>query len=125
MCQRGCEKMPISMIVANLPGRWAAVPIRSAPRGPVAMSGGRSMMDRCKTKLTLAVVAVCGLCLGAAGCLSHEQALLPEDAPLPRELAKTSLPPYVVETPDILLIDAVRIVPRPPYRVQPLDSLLV
>jgi polysaccharide export outer membrane protein len=48
-----------------------------------------------------------------------------ENAPLPRELAKTSLPPYVIETPDILLIDAVRVVPRPPYRIEPLDALLV
>jgi polysaccharide export outer membrane protein len=31
----------------------------------------------------------------------------------------------VIETPDILLIDALRVVPRPPYRAQPLDSLLI
>jgi polysaccharide export outer membrane protein len=34
-----------------------------------------------------------------------------------------SLPDYVIEPPDVLRIDAVRVVPRPPYRVQPLDAL--
>src|SRR5262249_2867843 len=43
--------------------------------------------------------------------------------PLPTELAKTSLPPYVIEPPDILLLDAVRLIPRPPYIIQPLDIL--
>jgi polysaccharide export outer membrane protein len=35
------------------------------------------------------------------------------------------LPPYVIEPPDILLIDAVRVVPKPPYRIEPLDALLI
>jgi polysaccharide export outer membrane protein len=47
------------------------------------------------------------------------------NCPIPRELTKASLPAYVVEPPDILLIDAVRVVPRPPYRAQPLDLLLI
>jgi polysaccharide export outer membrane protein len=34
-----------------------------------------------------------------------------------------NLPPYVIEAPDILLIDAIRLVPRPPYRIEPLDIL--
>jgi polysaccharide export outer membrane protein len=36
-----------------------------------------------------------------------------------------SLPEYVVEPPDILLIDAVRVIPLPPYRIQPLDTLII
>jgi protein involved in polysaccharide export with SLBB domain len=47
------------------------------------------------------------------------------DTPVPKELNKVSLPPYVVETPDILQIDAVRIIPLPPYRLEPLDILYV
>ncbi len=43
------------------------------------------------------------------------------DAPVPKELNKVSLPPYVIETPDILQIDAVRVIPLPPYRLDPLD----
>jgi polysaccharide export outer membrane protein len=30
-----------------------------------------------------------------------------------------------VESPDILLIDAIRLVPKPPYRISPLDSIVV
>lgn len=44
---------------------------------------------------------------------------------LPRELQKVSLPPYVIEPPDILLIDAVRIVPLTPYCIEPLDVLAI
>jgi polysaccharide export outer membrane protein len=42
---------------------------------------------------------------------------------VPRELKQVSLPPYVIEPPDILVIDAVRLVPRPPYKIAPLDAL--
>jgi protein involved in polysaccharide export with SLBB domain len=45
--------------------------------------------------------------------------------PLPTELAKKTHPSYVVEPPDILLLDAGRLVPRSPYVVQPLDVLIV
>ena len=39
----------------------------------------------------------------------------PEQGRMPaKELAKVSLPPYVIEPPDILLIDALRVVPKPP-----------
>ena len=47
------------------------------------------------------------------------------DNDLPRELAKTTMPPYTVEPPDILLIDARRIIPLPPYKVEPLDVLAI
>jgi protein involved in polysaccharide export with SLBB domain len=43
----------------------------------------------------------------------------------PSELELMSLPPYVVEPPDILLIDTIRMVPRAPYIVGALDVLLV
>jgi polysaccharide export outer membrane protein len=45
--------------------------------------------------------------------------------PLPRELEKVAHPTYVIEIPDILLIDALRVVPKPPYRIAPLDIILV
>ncbi len=44
---------------------------------------------------------------------------------VPRELSKVTHPPYVVEPPDILLIDAIRVVPLPPYRLNPLDAISV
>lgn len=44
---------------------------------------------------------------------------------VPTEGNKVSLPPYVIEPPDILLIDALRIVPKEPFVIQPLDVLQV
>jgi polysaccharide export outer membrane protein len=35
------------------------------------------------------------------------------------------LPTYVIEPPDVLLIDAVRVVPLPPYHIEPLDILAI
>jgi polysaccharide export outer membrane protein len=63
------------------------------------------------------------LCLVAAGgCCSVEPTPVVD---LPRELQKVSHPPYVVEPPDILLIDAIRVMPLPPYKISPGDSLLI
>jgi polysaccharide export outer membrane protein len=45
--------------------------------------------------------------------------------PLPSEKAKTTLPAYVIEPPDVLVIDGVRLIPKPPYRIEPLDVLLI
>jgi polysaccharide export outer membrane protein len=62
--------------------------------------------------------------LACAGCstLGHSALPVPD---MPRELDKVSLPTYVLETPDVILIDAVRLVPKPPYRIEPLDELYV
>jgi polysaccharide export outer membrane protein len=46
-------------------------------------------------------------------------------SPLPRELNKVTMPNYVIEAPDILLVDALRVVPKPPYKIDTLDSLLI
>jgi polysaccharide export outer membrane protein len=69
---------------------------------------------------------------GLVGCQSvprHDMVCPPppkvRPQPMPRELAKTALPDYVVEPPDILLIDAIKVVPLPPYRVHTLDTLVV
>ncbi len=44
---------------------------------------------------------------------------------VPRELDKVSLPRYVVEPPDILMINAIKVVPKPPHRLEPFDGILV
>ena len=44
---------------------------------------------------------------------------------LPRELSKVTLPDYIIEPPDILLIDAVNVIPKPPYLIQSLDMLAI
>src|SRR5215469_7765907 len=62
--------------------------------------------------------------LSCPGCGPAGPPVCP-DPDVPRELRNVFLPPYVIEPPDILLIDAVRIIPKPPYRVEPLDALLI
>jgi polysaccharide export outer membrane protein len=62
------------------------------------------------------------LLLLSVGCAAHKGAETPD---VPRELEKVSLPPYVIESPDILQINAIRLVPKPPYRIEPLDTLAV
>ncbi len=44
---------------------------------------------------------------------------------VPRELAKVSLPPYVIEPPDILMINASKVVPKPPHIIEPFDGILI
>ena len=44
---------------------------------------------------------------------------------VPRELSKTVLPRYVIESPDLLMIDAIHIVPKQPYRMRPFDVLAI
>ena len=43
----------------------------------------------------------------------------------PAELAKVSLPAYRIEPPDVLLINAVRMVPREPYFIQTMDVVQI
>jgi protein involved in polysaccharide export with SLBB domain len=44
---------------------------------------------------------------------------------MPRELSKVILPTYVIEPPDILMIETVHAVPKSPYRLQTLDVINV
>jgi polysaccharide export outer membrane protein len=69
---------------------------------------------------------LCPLCTSSMGCLTCRPCVKAVGgADVPRELEKMSLPPYVIEPPDILLIDTLRVVPLPPYKIEPLDVLLV
>jgi polysaccharide export outer membrane protein len=47
------------------------------------------------------------------------------NSPAPRELDMVSLQRYTIEPPDILMINAVKIVPKPPHKVEPFDGLLI
>ncbi|HJT36247.1 MAG TPA: polysaccharide biosynthesis/export family protein [Pirellulales bacterium] len=97
------------------------------------------MHEAQRTKLGAIMVLSALVCLPGAGCHStkpggHDWApppshfdpkVPPPPSNVPRELSKTTLPDYVIEPPDILLIDAIKVVPRPPYRVETLDVLSV
>jgi polysaccharide export outer membrane protein len=62
-------------------------------------------------------------CHGRMFCNScSSEVAIPE---VPRELNKVTMPEYIIEAPDILQIEAVRIVPKPPFRIEPLDALAV
>jgi polysaccharide export outer membrane protein len=79
-----------------------------------------------------AVIAQITACFCAVGCgcfRPSNNVIAP--APMvpvqcaPRELTKVILPQYRIEPPDILQIDAIRVVPKFPYHLRMLDSLIV
>ena len=70
---------------------------------------------------------------GLAGCASVHPKKHPAQASvvpagvatMPRELAKTVLPNYVIEPPDILAIETIHAVPKAPYNLNVLDILSI
>jgi polysaccharide biosynthesis/export protein len=75
--------------------------------------------------LVAAVVSTAGTGCQSS-CATHLCPRPPVPVPnQPRESAKVVFPDYIIEPPDILLIDAVRVVPLPPYRIEPLDVLAI
>jgi polysaccharide biosynthesis/export protein len=68
---------------------------------------------------------VLAMVCGSAGCTSFRGTSFPAIPVVPRELDKQPLPEYVIEPPDILQIDAIRLVPKGPYRIEPLDTVLL
>ena len=60
----------------------------------------------------------------ASGESTHHQAMF-DQGPIPRELEMVSLPEYVIEPPDIVRIDALRVIPKGPYKIEALDGLFV
>jgi polysaccharide export outer membrane protein len=94
-------------------------------------------MLRCLGK-PLCVLLTCLTALGQTGCnaliarpqprLVGPQTPPPEGAAVaqvPTEKDKSTLPVYTIEPPDILVIEAVRVVPKPPYRIHATDVLAV
>jgi protein involved in polysaccharide export with SLBB domain len=45
--------------------------------------------------------------------------------PVPTEKDKSTLAPYIIEPPDILFIEAIRVVPKPPYHLQANDVVSI
>lgn len=84
--------------------------------------------------LGLALVALAG-CQGpltvrgqSNSIAAHPQAqpgVTPWVASVPTEKDKSTLPTYIIEPPDILMIDAVKLVPKAPYHIEPLDVLQI
>jgi len=83
------------------------------------------MPQRSHKKLFIAICAFSGITMACTGCLHSNGCTVPPGSQIPVELSKVSLPEYVIEPPDILLVDAVQAVPVPPYKIAPLDQLLI
>jgi polysaccharide export outer membrane protein len=91
------------------------------------------MMLRTGTKViwmisAAAIMAVSGGCTAFFAPTNPYPVTPPDASPqstVPRELEKISLPPYVIEPPDILMINAVKVVPKPPHKIEPFDGLLI
>lgn len=49
----------------------------------------------------------------------------PQGPMCPTEKQMVSLPPHKLAPPDILVINAIRLIPRPPYLIEPLEALLI
>ena len=47
----------------------------------------------------------------------------PSSEPVGHETNMVSLPTYIIEPPDILEVNAIKVVPKPPYRIETLDAL--
>jgi polysaccharide export outer membrane protein len=67
-----------------------------------------------------------------AGCRPFDHHHAPGSFPVapsplepPREKSKVSLPAYRIEPPDLLSIEAEKLVPRPPYRFETYDLLRI
>lgn len=69
---------------------------------------GRQHRDLSRTWLPLLALS-----LACVGCFPHQDSYCPPDF-VPRELKKVPLPPYVIEPPDILLIESTKALPDQP-----------
>jgi protein involved in polysaccharide export with SLBB domain len=79
---------------------------------------------------TVCVLLAAGASLGCHVTHPHHHAAkhaehVPPPADMPRELQKVVLPQYVIQPPDILIVEAVHIVPRSPYLLRTGDLISV
>src|SRR5262245_31259586 len=96
------------------------------------MPRSRAMRERGRGQLLAVFCLLWCVCAGGTGCWSSmlecrcpDAQVVEHDPSLPHELQMMSLPPYVIEPPDILLIDVLRTLPKPPYRIEPGDALMI
>lgn len=95
----------------------------------------RHAMKRCScNSAAWTLCAVAAMLAASGGCTAFLEPrepypiTPPEPLPqstVPRELDMVSLPPYVIEPPDILMINALRVVPKPPHIIEVFDGLLI
>jgi polysaccharide biosynthesis/export protein len=78
------------------------------------------------------LVLALAVCAGCRSLVNRPEPRLvgPQTPPqygemVPTEKNKTTLPAYTIEPPDILFIEAIRLVPKPPYHIQTTDVLTI
>lgn len=95
---------------------------------------GNAMLLRRKMDAVRALCLPVVMLLASGGCTAFLEPrepypiTPPEPSPnstVPRELDMVSLPAYTIEPPDILFIQAVKIVPKAPHKLEPFDALLI
>ena len=91
------------------------------------MMASRQLPTKLASALLLATL------ISASGCTPFHGPRQPIPAPppdppresnVPRELDMVSLPPYIIEPPDILLINAIKIIPKAPHKLEVFDVVL-
>jgi len=105
--------------------KTTCLPVRLRLKGTVPFSLTRKLGQ------SLAMwLAVCGL-LGLAGCQAVDfydsslQKPIPPELEPPREIHMVSQSSYQVEPPDVLMIEMLKLVPLPPYRIDIFDVLQI
>ncbi|NIM07700.1 MAG: hypothetical protein GTO53_00705 [Planctomycetales bacterium] len=73
----------------------------------------------------LLAVAACSGCQSVSSRNPDLEAHLPPAHKIPNEELKTALPEYIIEPPDVLLIDAIKVIPKIPYLLEPLDIIQI
>ncbi len=76
-------------------------------------------MTTWRTSLIAVLLAV----IASTGCIKARRAPVLSIPDMPKELTMTTLPDHIIEAPDVLQIDLVAAVPKPPYHLQPLDAI--
>src|SRR5262245_411843 len=86
--------------------------------------------SRCSMHRTLSSVLLMMALGSAGGCIgvplhhhSYAPCLAISTYVMPRQLTKVVLPLYTIEPPDILVIEAIHIVPRSPYLLRTSDVI--
>ena len=83
---------------------------------------------RCAFVTVLALALTSTILVGCKSTFPHHAPALRTVAPqpdVPRELAKVVLPTYTIEPPDILVVEAIRIVPKSPYVLRTGDVIAI
>ena len=101
------------------PSVAASPPLEEAPVQPIVWRASSQGLTGTSTEDCSPVVSV-----NWRSCVK-ESAVPPVVDNLPKELVKVTMPPYVIEPPDVLFVRLPKALPRPPYHLQPLDEVQV